>query len=122
MSQLLDPNPGFRSEADWRQLLRALVESLSLFTGIRFKPTSWLVRDDVPVYASVCNCVDVRGVVNPAFRLDACGVVCITVNVGEAVWASCDLLVFASGQRVRGSDGEDFVCLSYSDEGWSSLG
>jgi hypothetical protein len=120
MSHPLDPNPGLRSAADWRRLLIQLVESLSVFTKIRFEPTSWFVRDDLPGYASSCNCVDVRGVVNPVFRLDACGVVCITVNFGEAAWASCDLLLIANGQRVCGPDAAGYLFLSYSKDGWLS--
>jgi hypothetical protein len=120
--ELLDPNPGFRSEAEWRQLLGGLVKSLSAFTGIAFEPTSWFVSDDRPGHACASNCVDVRGVVNPALRLDACGVVCVTVNFGEAAWASCDLLLFVAGRRVRGPAGLDFVFLPYTEAGWSSKG
>lgn len=119
---LLNPNPGPRSEAEWRRLLGGLVESLSAFTGIRLEPTSWVVEDDVPGYACACNCVNVRGVVNPVLRLDACGVLCITVNFGEAAWASCDLLLFAEGKRVRGPDQMDFVYLPYRESGWSCQG
>jgi hypothetical protein len=119
---LFDPNPSLRTEADWRQLLAGLVESLSAFTGIRFEPTSWFVRNDLPGYASSCNCVDVRGSLGSALRIDACGVVCITVNFGEAVWASCNLLLFADGCRVLGVDGLDLIFLPYGEDGWTSQG
>ena len=122
MRGLLDPNPGFRGEAEWRRLLGGLVESLSAFAGVRFEPTSWFVGDDQPGHASTCNCVNVRGLVNIALRLEACGVVCVTVNFGEAAWASCDLLLFADGWRARGPSGLDFVLLAYSEAGWSSRG
>lgn len=122
MHGLLDPNPGPRSEAEWRLLLVGLVESLSAFTGIRFEATSWFVRDDTAGHASASNCVDVRGVVNAALRLTACGVVCVTVNFGEAAWASCDLLLFADGRRVPGPDGRTFLFLSYGEAGWSNQG
>ena len=122
MRGLLDPNPTRRSEAEWRQLLSGLVASLSAFTGIRFEPTSWFVGDDRPGHACASNCVNVRGVVNPALRLDACGVICVTVNFGEAAWASCDLLLFAAGRRVRGPGGLDIAFLPYSENGWVSRG
>jgi hypothetical protein len=120
MRHLLDPSPRLRSEHEWRRLLGGLVESLSASTGIRFEPTSWFVRDDPPGHASVCNCVDVRSVVNVALGLDACGVVCVTVNFGEAAWVTCDLLLFAGGNRVRGPDGLDYAFCSCSEDGWSS--
>lgn len=119
---MLDPNPSLRSEAEWRLVLIGMVDALSAFSGIKFEPTSWSVGDDRPGFASACNCVNVRGSVNSALRLDACGVVCVTVNFGEAAWASCDLLLFASGQRVRGPEQADLVYLSYGDVGWVSKG
>ena len=122
MRGLLDPNPPLRSEAEWRQLLGGLVESLVAFTGIRFEPTSWFVGDDRPGHSCASNCVNVRGAVNPALRLDACGVVCVTVSFGEAAWASCDLLLFAGGRRVQAPGGLDIVFLSFSEGGWASQG
>jgi hypothetical protein len=120
MRGLLDPNPGLRSEGEWRRLLGALTESLSRFSKIRFGPTRWIVKDDQPGFASACNCVDVRGVVNPALRLDACGSVGVTVNFGEMAWASCVLLLFADGRRVRPVSGGDYLHLTFSEDGWSN--
>jgi hypothetical protein len=120
MRGLLDPNPGHRSEAEWRRLLGALIESLSRFTSIRFEPIWWIVQDDQAGYASACNCVDVRGAVNPALRLDACGSVGVTVNFGEIAWASCVLLLFSDGRRLRPVSGGDYLFLTFSEVGWSS--
>lgn len=122
MKRVLDVNPGLRSEAEWREILAGLVESLSAFTGVRLAATSWLVEGDWPGHASACNCVNVRGTLHPALRLDVCGAVCVTVNFGEAAWASCDLLLFAGGRRVRGREGADIHFLSYVDTGWTSHG
>jgi hypothetical protein len=122
VQRLLDPNAGLRTAVQWRQLLSGLVESLSTFTCVELRPTSWVVSDDRTGYASACNCVNVRGTVNSALRLDACGTVCVTVNFGEEVWASCDLLLFAAGQRVRGPAGLDIVFLSFGTDGWDSKG
>ncbi|MDI1431767.1 hypothetical protein [Polyangium sorediatum] len=122
MQNLLDPNPRLRSEAEWRALLGGLVESLSAFTGLRFEPTSWFVSDDQPGHACASNCVNVCGVVSPALRLEVCGVVCVTVNFGESARASCDLLLFVDGQRIRGPGALDFVFLPYGEAGWSSRG
>jgi hypothetical protein len=69
-----------------------------------------------------CNCVNIRGVVNSALRLEACGVVCITVNFGEAVWASADVLLYSSGKRVFGPDRKEIVSLLYRPNGWVSQG
>ncbi len=122
MKRLLDPNPGLRSEAQWRQLLGGLVESLSAFTCITFEPTSWSVQGDQPGFASACNAVNVRGEVSSTLRLEACGVVCVTVNFGEVAWASCNLLLFTAGQRVRGPEGLDLVFLSFGPLGWVGKG
>jgi hypothetical protein len=121
VADLLDPNPGLRTEAEWRELLGGLVTSLSRFCGIEFTPTSWYTGDDKPGYASSCNCVNVRGVVNAALRLEACGVVCISVNFGEAAWASADVLLFSGGERVLGPRGS-LVLLVYEPTGWVSRG
>lgn len=115
---ILDPNPRLRSAAEWRQILSELVDALSSRTGIDLQPTSWRVEDDRPGFASASSSVDVRGTINPALRLDACGVVCVTVNFGEAAWVSCDLLFFYAGRRVRGPEGGDFVYVPYSEVGW----
>ena len=69
MRGLLDPNAGYRNQTEWRRLLSGLVDSLSTFDGTRFSPTSWLVQDDKPGYASASNCVDIRGIVSPVLRL-----------------------------------------------------
>lgn len=117
MESVFDPNPGHRPEAEWRRTLGALVESLSVHTGIRFAPTSWFIEDH-PGYASACGCVDVRGAVSPALRLEACGVVCISVNHGEAAWASADVLLFSGGRRVLGPDSREVVRFRYTPHGW----
>lgn len=122
MPNLFDPNPGHRTEADWRDLLSELVSSLSQFSGIKFVPTSWYTRDDEPGHASSSNCVNIRGVVNATLRLEACGVVCISINFGEAVWASADLLLFSGGQRLIVPGGLEVVAMVYRLEGWSSHG
>jgi hypothetical protein len=115
------PNPGHRTEAEWRHLLSELVKSLSAHTGIRLVPTSWFV-DDQPGYASAGGCADVRGVVNAALRLEACGVVCVSVNFGEPAWASADILLFSGGRRVVGPGGLVLVSLVFRLDGWSSQG
>lgn len=122
MADLLDPNPGLRTEVEWRALLGGLVTSLSHFSGIEFAPTSWYTGDDKPGHASSCNCVNIRGVVNAALRLEACGVACISVNHGEAAWASADILLFSGGRRVLGPDGSDIVHFRYQPGGWYGLG
>jgi hypothetical protein len=119
---LFDQNHDLRTEAEWRELLGDLVVSLSAFCGIDFRPTSWFTHDDRPGYASSSNCVNIRGVVNPSLRLEACGVVCISINFGEDVWASADLLLFSDGRRVSGPDGLDLMLLVYRDDGWISPG
>lgn len=119
---LLDPNPGHRSTTEWQQELTDLVDALSAFTGIGFRPTSWVVEDDRPGFACACNCVDVRGAVNAALQLEVCGVICVTVNFGEEAWASSDLLLFAAGRRVRGPGGTDLLHFSYTSEGWVCRG
>jgi hypothetical protein len=120
VADLFDPNPGHRTEAEWRELLTGLIVSLSQFTSIEFRPTSWYTSDDIPGYSSSSNCVNIRGVVNPALRLDACGVVCISVNFGESAWASADLLLFSGGQRVVGPG--ELMLLVYEQHLWMSRG
>jgi hypothetical protein len=48
--------------------------------------------------------------------------VCVTVNFGEAAWASSDLLLFSAGQRVRGPEGADLAHLSFDGIGWITHG
>jgi hypothetical protein len=132
MSTLFDPNPGLRTEAEWRALLGGLVESLSQYTGIEFVPTSWFTADDTPGYASSSNCVNIRGTINRAMALDACGVVCVSINFGEAVWAFCDLLLFSAGQRIYGPvlsehrlygpTHGDLIVFDFTENGWRNQG
>jgi len=119
--EVFDPNPRHRPEAEWRRLLVGLVESLSAHTGITFAPTSWFIEDH-PGDASAGGCVDVRGCVSTTFRLEACGVVCISVNHGEAAWASADVLLYSGGRRVFGPDGSEIVHFRYNPDGWADLG
>lgn len=121
MQAVFDPNPGHRPDSVWRQLLAELVESLSEYTGIRFTPTSWFVEDQ-PGAASASGCVDIRGCVSPALRLEACGVVCISVNFGEAARASADVLLYSGGRRVLGPDRKEIASLVYRPDGWVSRG
>jgi hypothetical protein len=119
---LFDPNHGLRTKAEWRELLGELVALLSAFWGIDFRPSSWFTHDDRPGSASSSNSVDIHGVVNPSLRLEACVVVCISINFGEDVSASADLLLFSDGRRVPGPDGLDLMLLVYRDDGWISQG
>jgi hypothetical protein len=118
---VFDPNPGCRSEAEWRRMLGGLVESLSTHTGIRFAPTSWFIEDH-PGHASAGGCVDIRGPASLALRLVACGVVCISVNHGEAAWASADILLFSGGQRVLGPEAGEVVRFQSTPSGWVDHG
>lgn len=118
VSDLFDINPQARTQEQWRELLVDLVSSLSSFTGYRFTPVSWGVQDDQPGHAFACNCVDVVGSINEVIDLQACGVICITVNFGEAVWASCDLLLFSNNQRIKGKEGMDVLLFRCEPEGW----
>jgi hypothetical protein len=118
---VFDPNPGHRTEAEWRQLLCQLVGSLATYTGIRFVPTSWFIEDHAG-HASAGGCVDIRGPVSSALRLDACGVLCLSVNHGEATWASADILLFSGGRRVLGPDAREVVHFRYTPNGWTDHG
>ena len=123
MRDLFDIDPGPRTEAEWRGLLGGLVASLSAFAGVEFAVTSWFVGDDRPDAAMASNCVRVRGVVNAALGIEACAVVCVTVNFGEAAWASADVLLFSGGRRVPGPGGADApLLLEYGPAGWVSRG
>lgn len=121
MEGVFDSTPGNRPEAEWRRMLGGLVDSLSAHTGIRFAPTSWFIEDH-PGHASAGGCVDIHGSISAALRLEACGVVCISVNHGEAAWASADILVFSDGRRVLGSDSREVVQFQYTPDGWSDIG
>jgi hypothetical protein len=115
MSGLLDFNPALRTADEWRGLLAGLVESLSAHVGRPFQATSWFIHDDRPGYASSCNCVDIRAMLIGPLALEACGVICVTVNFGEAAWARYDLLLFASGCRIKGPRGMDLIALNYDN-------
>ncbi len=119
MSGLLDCNPALRTADEWHALLSGLIDSLSVHLGRVCRPTSWFIHDDRPGYASASNCVDFQVILNEALSLKACGVACVTVNFGEAAWAGCNLLLFASGQRILGPKGMDLVALRYDDARWS---
>ncbi|AWM35586.1 hypothetical protein GobsT_67390 [Gemmata obscuriglobus] len=121
MESVFNKNPGYRPEAEWRRMLGGLVESLSAHTGIRFAPTSWFIEDH-PGYANSGGCVDVRGPVSPALRLEACGVVCISVNHGQAASASAAVLLFSGGRRVLGPDAQEVVVFRYTPNGWVDHG
>lgn len=121
MEAVFDKNPGCRPDAEWRRMLGVLVESLSAHIGIRFAPTSWFIEDH-PGYAHSGGCVDIRGPVSPALRLEACGVLCISVNHGEAAWASADVLLFSVGRRVLGPDASEVVRFQYTRNGWVDHG
>lgn len=119
MQGLFDTNPELRSEDEWRRLLTKLLDSLSQYSGVRFEATSWYTYDDTPGYASSGNCVNIRGAINSALTLDCCGVLCITINFGEAVCVSCDLLLFSSGRRIND---HEVIVLSYREDGWVTHG
>lgn len=121
MESVFDLNPGCRPESEWRRMLGGLVESLSAHTGILFAQTSWFIEDHAG-HASAAGCVDIRGPVSPALRLEACGVVCISVSHGEAASASADVLLFSGGQRVLGPDSREVVHFRYTPNGWSNVG
>lgn len=121
MESVLDPNPGTRTEAEWKRLLYGLVGSLSVHTGIRFVPISCIVADG-PEYANSQAGVDVRGCVNSALQLEACAVVWISVNHGEGAWAGATVLLYSDGRRVFGPGGNEIISIEYTPEGWRDHG
>lgn len=69
INKFLDPNPSRGTAAEWTMWLGELIQSLSKYTAIRFNSTSFFIEDHLDGAASVCNCVDIRGVMAPAFEL-----------------------------------------------------
>ncbi|OKH52705.1 hypothetical protein NIES2101_13790 [Calothrix sp. HK-06] len=124
LSNLFDVNPELRTASEWRHILSELVVSLSSFIGLDFEPVSWYVQDDKPGYSNSSNSVDIKAQVHTGLALQVCGVLCLDINFGEAVWASCDLLLFtASGHRLTSSHRKDLITLTYFDEqGWQNRG
>jgi hypothetical protein len=118
MNALFEKTPKLRSSDEWRELLAKLVSSLSSFLGLNFRPTSWFVHDDRDGYASSCNCVDITAAIHKDLGLFANGVICISVNFGEYVSVSCDLLLFGNGHRLRGPHRTDFIAIAYTEVGW----
>ena len=121
MHRAFDPNPGHRTESEWRQLLTELLNSLCAFTEIKFAPISWFIEDQSG-YASAGGCIDIRGTVNSVLHIEACGVLSASVNFGEAAWVLCDLLLFTDGKRLLGPNQCDLVSLRYTAEGWVNHG
>ena len=122
MNSLWDKNPALRSSGEWRDLLTQLVSSLSSFLGVEFHPTSWFIHDDRAGFASSCNCVDITATLHEGLGLVVNGVIGISINFGEAVWVSSDLLLFGAQRRLRGAHGTDFISLAYTASGWNSSG
>jgi hypothetical protein len=122
MQKLLEITPALRTADEWRHLLGEVVDSLSSFLGVAFKSTSWFVHDDIPGYASSCNCVDVWATLSEGLSVHACGVVCLTLNFGEGAWLICDLILYASRRRLKGPPGMDLIRLSYNEQGWVNHG
>ncbi|MEZ4439182.1 MAG: hypothetical protein R3B72_08840 [Polyangiaceae bacterium] len=121
-ASILDVNPPQRTEAEWRGVLEHLVSELIETTGVGFQATSWYTESDREGHESSSNCVNVRGTVSDVLRLAACGVVCVSVNFGESVGVSADLLLFSDGARVLGPDGKEMVSMLYDGRGWRSQG
>lgn len=122
MNQLFDPNPGLRTADEWRGILSKLVTSLSSFLGLEFEATSWFVHDDRTGDLSSSNSVDIKANIPVSLSLQMYGVLCLTINFDEAVWVSCDLLLFASGHRLLGSQGMDLIEVTYDERGWTNRG
>ena len=120
-ASFLDPNPPRRTAVEWRDCLEELVLELSDFTSVQLATSWWRVQDDAPGAASASNCVDVRGKLSETFDITVCGVLCVTVNFGEVVSISCDLLLFVRGKRVTVSDGA-VIFLRRDHDGWRNLG
>lgn len=129
LSNLFDVNPELRTALEWRHILSELVVSLSSFMGLDFEPVSWYVKDDKAGDLNSSNSVNIKAQVHVGLALQVCGVLCLDINFldinfGEAVWASCDLLLFiASGHRLTSSHRKDLITLTYFDEqGWQNQG
>lgn len=123
MNNLFNVNPAVRTADEWRKILFELVLSLSLFLNLEFEATSWFVNDDQPGYANSSNSVDIKAIVHSGLGIQVCGVLCLDINFGEAVWASCDLLMFTlGGKRLLGEHKKDLIVVTYDDRGWNNWG
>lgn len=122
VADLYDITPGLRTESQWRVILSELVESLSVATSTEFRPTFWHTTNDVAGHASASNSVDIQTVLHESLAVTASGVVCVTINFGERVYVSADLLLFCLGKRLTGPGALDYIALEHGEVGWRSRG
>jgi len=115
---VLDPDHGSRTECEWRAILEKLVSSLSAHMGVQFAPKAGFTANDKPGNRSAGSSLDIAGRVPGLAQTRLCGVIGVSVTVGEAAWVSCDLLLFAGRHWLRSPDAE-ILRLSYREDGWS---
>lgn len=108
-------DPNFRrSPSEWRSVLLDLLEKLGAQAHLKFTTVSDWVGQVSGKFSS--SCVDIRAVVDQQTCLSVCGVLCVTVNYGESVYVSAELLQFVEGKRVRPGE---FMVYQYAKERWS---
>jgi hypothetical protein len=112
-----------RSEAEWRVVLEALAGALSGLLQRDVVIAGVSAEDDNDGYASWGATAYIRILLSRLPLLEWSGTISVTVNVGEIVMISSDLLLFADGIRIRGPAGGDLFHLAFTeDQAWVSRG
>jgi hypothetical protein len=115
--QIWDADPEFRSHSDWALLLDGLRGSLSDFLGLPVVVLDYWT-DNSPEDRSWSICSRIRVPISEQLRSYFVGSLCISLNRGEAVRISADLLLFAGGARHAGhplgkDKGKDVIVLNF---------
>jgi len=120
---LCNPTPR-RATADWRAVIDYLAAEMAAFFGREVRVVDFWVNDEEG-HASSSACSRVTIVLSEQLDLLLYGSMCISINHGEAVGISADLMFFCEGKRLgahrlskrhsdlvilvyeRGADGQD---------------
>ncbi|MBL8741983.1 MAG: hypothetical protein JNK04_12840 [Myxococcales bacterium] len=112
-----------RSQSEWRVLLADLAGSLSRLLQREVLVVEFRAENDDATFASWGAAADVRVVLARVPRLEAFGTIMVTVNVGEIVMISADLLLFVDGVRLHSPRSGDLYHFGFSaDREWTPAG
>lgn len=120
MENFYDIHKCERSLDEWKYFLNKLLSELESYLSIKLDVCSYSIEEHLKDEAAYFCHVDFRGYLSTPLKIEACGILCYSVNWEESVSIGAYILLFQNGERLLPETNGSVIYLSRETNNWST--